>query len=274
MISGCFRVNDRISEIFVMGTSFSDSLGFLGNQNPFFSFSSLRQWNKAQAPSSSHGKALAGLLLTSMEVISEWHQFSPLNSRKTISLGLQLELHAVLDFIQHSCWSQEYLLYCVTSMGIFFWLKINQHIINKYLLMLGWLALLKLNNIGKLRSLNYFCMNQRPACRMNANPFPAMFLGFILLAFPLWWSKNCVSLGNTVSVSRPSIPIMLLCPHLHGGVTLSAHLLTDWAVWQHNPCQAPQSCWGCSELWGMQCLPAVQASPPACSEPHICKNPI
>lgn len=52
-----------------MGTSFSDSLFFLGNQNPFLSFACLRQWNKAQAPSSSHGKALAGLLLTPMEVI-------------------------------------------------------------------------------------------------------------------------------------------------------------------------------------------------------------
>lgn len=56
------------------------------------------------------GKTLASLLLTFMEVISEWDQFSQLNSRKTISLGLQLELSPVLDFIQDSHWSQLHLL--------------------------------------------------------------------------------------------------------------------------------------------------------------------
>lgn len=58
----------------------------------------------------SHGKTPASLLLTFMEVISEWDQFSQLNDRKTISLGLQLELYPVLDFIQDSHWSQLHLL--------------------------------------------------------------------------------------------------------------------------------------------------------------------
>lgn len=122
----------RISEVFVMGISFSGTcflwlirvtllcpLPSLVQETQGEGADGLWQWNKAQALSNSRGKTLARLSLTYMEVISEWDQFSQLNSRKIISLGLQLELYPLLDFIQHSHWSQLYLLWYVTSLGIF-----------------------------------------------------------------------------------------------------------------------------------------------------------
>lgn len=93
-----------------------------------------------------------------------------------------------MTFIVSILWAWGFFLF-----ANFFRLTVNGCVINKYLLMICCLILLKISSILKLNSHMPFDMNRRLACIVNSNQSSVTFMRFILLV--LWQYKHYVGVN-------------------------------------------------------------------------------